>query len=115
MPKTRKKLFCKVFCLTKEFDKNVLPTKADPMKHLFCRLLLRENANGKDPSVRDISNVVLQDLKGIWQKASIPIISDQRILCLIADINKEYKSIKKNLLKLQNKATMFKKICEITV
>ena len=78
------------------------------MKHyLFCRLLLKENTNGKDPSVRDISNVVLQDLKGIWQKASIPIISDQQILCLIANINKEYKSIKKNLLKLQDKVTMF--------
>ena len=72
MPKTLKESFCKVFGLTKEFDKNVLPTKADLMKHLFRRLLLKENANGKDPSVRDISNVVLQDLKRIWQKASIP-------------------------------------------
>ena len=59
MPKTRKESFCKVLGLTKEFDKNVLPTKADLMKHyLFCRLLLKKNANRKDPSVRDISNVV---------------------------------------------------------
>ena len=107
MPKTRKEQFCKAFDLAMDFEKNVLPTKADLMKHLFCRLLLNENGNGKDPSVRDISKVVLQDLKCIWQKASIPIISDQRILCLIANINKEYKSIKKNLLKLQDKATMF--------
>ena len=47
--------------------------------------------------MRDISNVVLQDLNSKWQKASFPIISDQRILCLIANINKEYKSTKKNL------------------
>ena len=100
MPKTRKEQFCKAFDLTMDFEKNVLPTKADLMNHLFCRLLLKENANGKDPSVRDISNVVPQDLKGKWQKASFPIISDQRILCLIANINKEYKSMKKNFLKL---------------
>ena len=87
-----------MFSLAEEFDKNVLPTKADLMKHLFCRLLIKENANGKDPSVRGISNVVLQDLKGIWQKAPILIISNQRILFLIANINKEYNSIKKNLL-----------------
>ena len=69
------------------------------MKHLFCNRLLKENAYGKDPSVRDISNVVLQDLKGIWQKAPIPIISINEFLCLIANINKECKSIKTNLLK----------------
>ena len=66
MPKTRKESFCKVFGLAKKFDKNVLPTKADLLKHLFCRLLLKENANGKDRSARDISNFVLQDLKRIW-------------------------------------------------
>ena len=76
MPKTRKESFCKVFCLTKEFNKNVLPTKADFMKHLFCRLVLKENANGS-----------------IYQ----------RDLYLI----KKFKSIKKDLLKLQDKATMF--------
>ena len=48
MPKTRKKSFCKVFSLAKELDKNVLPKKADLMKHLFFRLLLKENANGND-------------------------------------------------------------------
>ena len=81
MPKTHKESFCKVFAFVKEFDKNVLPTKADLMKHfLFCRVLLKENANGKDPSVRIISNVVLQDLKGIWQKAPIPTISTNFVL-----------------------------------
>ena len=50
MPKTRKESFCKVSGLTKKVDKNVLPTKADLMKHyLFCRLLLKKNANQKDP------------------------------------------------------------------
>ena len=38
------------------------------------------------PSVMDIPNIVLQDLKGILQKAAIPIISDQRDLYLIANI-----------------------------
>ena len=95
----------------KEFDKNALPTKADLMKHLFC---IKEECLWKRSICEEyLKCLKLQDLKGIWQKASIPIISDQQILCLITNINKE--SIKKNLLKLHDKATMFKKICEITM
>ncbi|ESN96201.1 hypothetical protein HELRODRAFT_163242 [Helobdella robusta] len=51
MPKTRKELFCEVFGLPTDLLGNVLPTNSDVMKcYLWNRNLLKESANGKDPS-----------------------------------------------------------------
>ncbi|ESN92944.1 hypothetical protein HELRODRAFT_165085 [Helobdella robusta] len=116
MPKTRKELFCEVFGLPTDLLGNVLPTNSDVMKcYLWNRNLLKESANGKDPSVNNISRLILTELKQIWQKASIPIISDQRILSLIANLNQKYKSIKKNMRKSQEKTLAFREVSEKTL
>lgn len=94
MPKTRVK--CEIFGTPSELCGNVLPTYCDVMRlYLSYREIFKDESN-KDPSVLDICKKVIIDVKSIWQKASLPVISDQRIIQKLKDYNEKYKVIKKN-------------------
>ena len=85
MPRTR--MNCEIFGTPSELPANVLPTYSDVMKlFLWYRELLKAESN-KDPSVLNISKQVIVDIKCIWRKASLPTISDQRIIQKIRDYN----------------------------
>ena len=103
----------KCLCVSKEFEGNIFPTNSDVMKYyLWCKLLLKDNANVKNSIVSNISQVILLKLKNIWQRAIIP---DQRILSLIANLNEKYKAIKKNIKTSQMKVTAFRVLSEKTL
>ena len=94
MPRTR--INCEIFGTPSELPGNVLPTYSEVMKlFLWYRGLSKAESN-KDPSVLDISKQVIVDIKCIWRKASLPTISDQRIIQKIRDYNQKYKVMKKN-------------------
>ncbi|KAL4104290.1 hypothetical protein QTP88_019593 [Uroleucon formosanum] len=68
---TRIKSKCPIFGDTRDLSNLVLPTYEDVMN------------NGKDPTVKKISEIVVTDVEKIWQKAYIPIVSHIRALQLL--------------------------------
>lgn len=96
MTSTRSETLCPVFGTPIQLKETVLPTYADVMKHyLWVRNQLLWKGNKKDPSIKDISEIVSHDVARIWKKASIPVVSEQEIIRLIKKFNEKYKNIKK--------------------
>jgi len=95
---TRIKSKCPIFGDTRVLSNLVLPTYADVMKfYLQVRNQLKQNSNGKDPTVKIISEIVVTDVEKIWQKASIPIVSHICALQLLINYHDKYKKIIKSI------------------
>lgn len=72
MTSTRSETFCSVFGTPVQLKETVLPTYADLMKHfLWIKNDILWKGNKKDPSVKDISEIVSFDIERIWKKASL--------------------------------------------
>lgn len=97
MPRTRKDAVCPIFGVVTKFKDNVLPTYADVIKYYSWIRLEKINENKQEPSVSAVSQQLIEDLKAIWKKSSIPVISDQQILSRIAQYHGKYRTIKKSL------------------
>lgn len=109
MPKTRNETVCEIFGVAVELKLNVLPTYADIMKaYLWLRIKQKETNNGKDPSISEVSKELINILKNIWHRASLPVVSDQQILRIIKNYNDKYKSLKKNINAAYNKKCLEK-------
>ena len=79
--KTRQLLNCPVFGAPSEMSVNMLPTKFDVMrKYLFRQHGLKINPTAKEPTFSEIAVVVADSIEKLWHRASIPIISRQKIL-----------------------------------
>lgn len=78
MPITRKNVECVVFGAPTELGIFV-------RAYLCQKQLIKEQKNGKDPSVSEVSKKVLFVLKNIWQNASLHVVSDQEITRLIKE------------------------------
>ena len=108
---TRKEKKCPVFGYSCKLPHNVLPTYMDMMKHYHYIKQNIKTETAKEPTVTEIAETVATDVKSLWQKASIPIVSHTRILKLIrcahdesGKLMKPYKGRKsdsKYLLKLR--------------
>lgn len=109
MPRTRFDLFCPVFGAPKPFSDNMLPTYFDVMKYY---LLIREKlleTSKQEPSLSVVCVPLIQDLKSLWEKSSISVVSDQQILHQIRQYYNKYRNIKKRLKrdgKLSDKANV---------
>ena len=82
---TRKVSSRPVFGLPKELSGNDFPTYADVIKFYFWvqnNAQNRRNTKGKE-TVADITQTVAARVEEIWIKASIPIVSHNRVLRLI--------------------------------
>ena len=80
MSTTRSKDLCPVFGSPKSFKDNVLPTYSDIISYY---LIIRNNFwrdSKQEPSLADISLVLIKDLKVLWAKRSLSVVSDQQIL-----------------------------------
>lgn len=96
MPKTRKDSSCPVFGGPENLKDNVLPTYKDIIKgYLWVRNDLMWLSNGKDPSVKDICEIIANDVIKLWNKASIPIISRKQIISRLTHYYHKYKQMKK--------------------
>lgn len=113
MPKTRKNVKCPVFGAPCIFKDSVLPTYADVMKnYLFIRQsLLDASQNQAEPTLTHISTILLAEIKVIWAKSSIPIISDQQIMHLIRSYHEKFRKIKKPI-KSRKSEVLLTKIAE---
>lgn len=95
-PTTRTGGVCPIFGMPSKMRETVLPTHDDMMKHYLCvRNELKTTQNGKDPSVKDVAEQVTSDLKALWARASIPCISDKKILEKVRAYHDKYRSILK--------------------
>ena len=91
---------CPIFDPSKYFGPNVLPTRADVLQ--CCQEVRRQKGclseKDKEPSFGDIADKVRSKLIVIWESASIPTVSKQRIKECLTNLHKKYTTLK-NLLK----------------
>jgi len=73
--------------------------------YLQVRNQLKQNSNGKDPTVKIISEIVVTDVEKIWQKVSIPILSHIPALQLLINYHDKYKKIIKSIKNRKNTLT----------
>lgn len=97
MPRTRKDTRCPIFGVLTPFKENVLPTYADVIKYYSWLRLEKLNENKQEPSVSDVCKKLVKDIKEIWKKSSISVVSDQQIFSQIKQYNDKYRTIKKSL------------------
>lgn len=120
MPQTRLGSFCPVFGDPKPFKDIMLPTYADIIRHyLFLRQALL-NLNKQEPSLAIVCSPLIIDLKVLWEKSSISIVSDQQILHKIKEYHKKYRDIKKPIkkdgkLNMSPKVIRFRELGEKTL
>lgn len=97
MVKTRKRIECLVFGAPSPFQQNILPSYWDVMKtYLWIRqTLINASPNRPEPTVASVSSILISELKILWSKASIPVVSDQEILHLIKNYHEKVRKIKK--------------------
>ena len=87
---------CLIFGTSKLFAENILPTYEDVMKcYLFQRFQLKRQSK-KDPSAKLIAKKVSERIKSIWDKASIPTVTDERIYQKVIDYHSNYKKLMKS-------------------
>ncbi|CAH0562737.1 unnamed protein product [Brassicogethes aeneus] len=119
MPNTRKDTECPVFGAPSMLKKNVLPTYADVIKsYLYIRQTLMGSApNGAEPTLGNIADILIEELKVIWAKASVPVVTDQQILHMIKQYHEKLRNLKKPLKSryndtLRQKVIKFRDIAE---
>lgn len=119
MPKTRKDIDCPVFGAPSVFSKNTLPTYADVMKnYAYIRQTLIDSAQNKaEPTLGNIAEILIAELKLVWSKASIPVVTDQQILHMIRQYHGKLRNLKKPLKSrlndaLRQKVKEFREIAE---
>ena len=96
MPKTRKDICCPVFGEPQKLKGNMLPTYYDIIKYyLWVRNDLLCINNGKDPSIKEVCEIISVDVKKLWEKASIPIVTHQQVVSRLILYYNKYKSMKK--------------------
>lgn len=112
---------CPIFGNSSELSEKVLPVYSDVMKfYLHERIVLKQKSK-KDPSVSEISKGVVNKIISLWEKASIPCVSNERVKKMITDYHQKYRNIlkyiksKKNNMHFKNKCENFKKTAENTL
>ncbi|KAE9524457.1 hypothetical protein AGLY_015178 [Aphis glycines] len=87
---------CPFFGTPQPFSMVMLPTYGDMMKHfLFISNEMKKTCK-KSPSMKVIRGKIVKNLIEVWAKASIPIVSIQRVELMFSTFYKKYKNVKKN-------------------
>lgn len=88
--KTRESVLCDVFGAPSALPKNRLPTYGDTMKlYNQTKHKLKEQSN-KEPSHKDIAEIVILDVVTIWEKSSLPRLSHKRIQDMLKTYHRKY-------------------------
>jgi hypothetical protein len=91
--KTRQMSECPIFGKFSDLREVELPTYEHVMK---CYCYIRHNlkiATEKDPTVREICDILVPKIEQIWSRASIPVVSSRRILQMIIDYHAKYRNL----------------------
>ena len=89
------RIVCPILGAQTRLDDLRLPTKGDVLLHYQCvRFDLRKDEGSKkEPQVQDILPICCLDIKKIWNCATIPVITDERIMFKLRELHKEYNTI----------------------
>lgn len=103
---TRAKTPFKVFGHGRELSKTVLPTCEDVMRfYLLLQNKTELERGGQHPSVSEIAEKVAIELEQIWRKASIPVVSQKRVVQKIRQYNDKYRGYIKHYKERQNRVS----------
>jgi hypothetical protein len=93
-PKTRSDTICPIFGAPVRLSETSLPTYASVSRHYqFIRLQLQQDGRKKEPNVFEITNHLASDVERIWNKASIPVVSPERITHKLREYHKQYQNM----------------------
>lgn len=96
MSARRSETTCDIFGPYKELEDRQLPIIRDVIKIiLFVKNDLKLKYNGKDPSNSDIYAIVYENINKIWTKASIPIVTKERVIQLLKSHFEKYLNLKR--------------------
>ncbi|KAJ8928633.1 hypothetical protein NQ314_018777 [Rhamnusium bicolor] len=88
---------CPLYGIGAPFNINVLPTHKDIIKqYLNIRRDLKMAGQKKEPTFHEVIVIMLARLEQIWQKASIAIISNERIIVKIREYHNKYRGLLKS-------------------
>ena len=60
----------------------------------------RGENDGKQPSVKEISEKLADAVEDLWRKASIPMVSRKRIVKIFVDYHQKYRNLMKSVSKI---------------
>ena len=103
MASTRQSTLCPVFGEPKEHSGSNLPTYEQVMKHfLFVKFQLKTTSYNPPlhASFKSVATYLLQ----VWQKASIPSVTPDRVIAMLKDYHGKYV----NILKTQSSTSIKK-------
>lgn len=102
---------CPVFGTAAPFNRNVLPTYEDIMKqYLYTRQEIKMGGQAKEPTVTEVSAIIITDLEEIWKRASLPTISKERIMERLREYHAKYRKLLKPYKQRQGVATYMSQI-----
>lgn len=91
---TRRDTECPLVGSPADFKDNILPTQEDVLRcFLWIRYTLKPPDCGKEPTVSEISSILVDKILSLWEKASIPTVTRKRVLQLIKMQHDKYSKI----------------------
>lgn len=114
--KQTKSAFLEELGVPKELPSSKLPTNRDV--HLFYSLVRKEKKilkGGKDPPEGEVALTVAKKVREIWQKASIPTVSLERIGVLVKKHQKKVQLLNKSYGRDKNKESFSKKMEQLSL
>ena len=88
--KTRLLTNCPIFGNPSYLPETVLPTNADVMKYYLFLKDEMAYRSADIPSVAEVSSCVSSKVEALWYKASIPIITHERIVAKIKELHDKH-------------------------
>lgn len=110
---TRQVFDCPIFGTPKDLPTNKLPTGEEIIR--CCskeRYNLALQINNKSVSFKQVTSTVTNKVISLYEKASIPTVTDKRIAQLITALHDKYYSLRKSYTRDKNKTTFKKKVDE---
>ena len=96
MTTTRSSVSCVIFGPPCQLPGNMLPTYEDTLKYYnLVKFQLKEASNGKDPSHSEISSKVTAEIEALWEKASLPVVSHDRVRAMLKTYHQKYRNLLK--------------------
>lgn len=101
---TRQVFDCPIFGSPKDFPTSKLPTGEDVLR--YCsqeRYNLALKVNNKSVSFSQVATIVANKTLGLYQKASIPTVTNTRVLQLIKALHDDYYKLRKSFTRDKKK------------
>lgn len=103
---TRSAVHCVIFGPPSDIPVNQLPTYSDVIRQCnMIRYQLKKANNNKEPSLSDILEATAQKVESVWNKASLPTVSHNRVTQMMRKHHDEYRKSLKSKQGEKNKSS----------